>query len=290
MNIRAIVPLALVMVLQASPVQAQDEVPVLVSTDWLAEHLSDENIVVLNVVMVHMGLPDAYIPGARVVDYHDLEETVDDIPIELRPVDHLVKVFQEAGVSNETHVVIYGTNPAHLAARAFMTLEYLGHRGKTSMLDGGLEVWVAEERPTEAEAAEGPPGAFEVRVDTDLLLSADELASHLDDPAFALIDARPAEQHAAGFIPGSYNLFWHDLIVSDEEPRLKPLDVVEARFAEAGARKEGVVVNYCQIGMRASYTYLIARHLGYETRFYDGSYSEWGRRTDLPRDKKVSVQ
>lgn len=290
MNLRPILLLAAFGLLLASAAQAQHDAPVLVSTEWLTEHLGDDDLVILNVHMAHTGLPAEYIPGARFVDYHELEDTVDEIPIELPPVDHLVEVFRAAGVSNDKHVVIYGVNPAHEAARAFMTLEYLGHRGKTSMLDGGFELWKAEDRPTVAEAATAPRGDFEAHVDEDLLISADELAEHLDDPHLALIDARPAKQHAEGFIPGSYNLYWHDLIVSDEVPRLKDLDDVKARFHAAGATKDGLVVNYCQIGMRASYTYLISRHLGYRTRFYDGSFSEWGPRYDLPREKKVSVE
>ena len=290
MNIRAILLLAAFALALTGTAQAQEDVPVLVSTQWLADHLDDDNLVLLNVHMAHTGMPTAYIPGARFVEYHDLEDTVNDIPIEMPPLEHLVEVFRAAGVSNDKHVVIYGVNPAHEAARAFMTLEYLGHRGKTSMLDGGFELWTAEDRPTVAEAAKGPRGTFEMKLDEDLLISADELAERLDDPHLALIDARPAEQHDGGFIPGSYNLYWHDLIVSDETPRLKPLDEVKARFHAAGATKDGLVVNYCQIGMRASYTYLISRHLGYQARFYDGSFSEWGRRYDLPREKKVSVQ
>ena len=290
MNLRPYLLLVAFGLLPVGTAQAQEEAPVLVSTQWLAEHLDDENIVVLNVHMAHTGMPTAYIPGARFVDYHELEDTVDDIPIELPPVGHLVEVFQAAGLSNDKHVVIYGVNPAHEAARAFMTLEYLGHRGKTSMLDGGFETWQAEDRPTVPDAVKPPRGTFEAHVDEDVLISADELVERLDDPHLALIDARPAQQHGGGFIPGSYNLYWHDLIVSDEAPRLKDLDEVKARFHAAGAIKDGLVVNYCQIGMRASYTYLVSRHLGYQTRFYDGSFSEWGRRGDLPRDKNVSVE
>ena len=104
--------------------QAQEDVPVLVSTKWLAEHLGDDNLVVINVTMAYMGMPTAYIPGASYIDYHELEQTVAEIPIEMPPVEHLQAVFQKAGVSNDKHVVIYGVNAAYLAARAFMTLEW----------------------------------------------------------------------------------------------------------------------------------------------------------------------
>ena len=290
--------LATLVVVFITPLRAQDP-DVLVSTEWLAEHLEDESLVVLHVAMGHDNAPSELIPGARVVDYHAIAVEVDGLPIELPPVDDLVEIFRAAGVSNDDHVVVYGTGSAHLAARVFMTLEYLGHRGRTSMMDGGLETWKLEHRPTVGKATHAYRGTFEPRVRDDVLMSADDVAARIGDAGVTLIDARPENEYTGervgrnargGHIPGAYNLYWEDLLISEDQPRLKELTLVQRRFDEAGASKNGIVVNYCQIGMRASYTYLISRHLGYDARFYDGSWADWAPRSELPAVKGVSRQ
>jgi thiosulfate/3-mercaptopyruvate sulfurtransferase len=285
---------ALVLVLGstvAGAAQAAERAPVIVSTEWLAERLGKPGIQVVHVAMAHAGAPAELIPGARLLDYHALEETRDGLPVEIRPVAQLKEALEAAGVSNDTHVVLYGEGWPHLVARAFVTLDYLGHGERTSVLDGGLETWRAEGRPLGPKPAGGPRGSFEPRPRADMLVSAEWIRDRLDDPQLTLVDARPADEYAGtrdqrglrgGHIPGAYNLYFQDLVVSRENPRLKPLAEVKARFAEAGAGNGGPVVNYCYIGMRASYTYLVSRHLGFDARFYDPSWAEWGRREELP--------
>ena len=274
----------------APPISAQ-EAPVLVSGAWLEEHLEDPSVVVLYVGMGHDGTLPAFIPGAAFLDYHAITATIDGLSTELPPVSDLETAFRAAGVSNGSHVVVYSSSPMHYAARAFMTLEYLGHAGKVSVLDGGWETWQRERRRTVPRPRLPSAGTFTANVRDDVLVTADALAEQLDDPRVTLIDARPAREYTGerrgrnsrgGHLPGAYNLYWEDLLVSGDEPRLDDLVKVRARFEEAGASTDGVVVSYCQIGMRASYTYLISRHLGYDARFYDGSWAEWSRRRDLP--------
>ncbi|MCZ6917265.1 MAG: sulfurtransferase [Gemmatimonadetes bacterium] len=279
---------AVVVSTSCATAQAQD---VLVSTEWLAEHLDDPTVVVLHVAMGHEAMPEAFIPGATFIDYHTIAVEVDGLSTELPPIPDLEEAFRSVGVSNDQHVVVYGSGSAHLAARVFMTLEYLGHRGKASVLDGGMEYWTFQQRETVPGQTMRPRGSFTASVRDDVVISADELASKLDDPSVTLIDARPAPEYTgerplrnprSGHLPGAYNLYWEDLLVSAEEPRLKSMADVQARFDEAGASTDGLVVSYCQIGMRASYTYFISRYLGYDARFYDGSWAEWSRRDELP--------
>lgn len=264
---------------------------ILVSAAWLAEHGDDAGVVVLHVGMARMGGVEEYVAGARSLEYHDIAVERNDLITELAPVEDLVEAFRAAGLSNEDHVVVVG-DPGHVAARVFMTLDYLGHGERTSVLDGGVAAWKAAGGEVSAEPA-SPPGRgdFEAEVRDDMLVTAEWIHERLDDPGVTLIDARPDDEYTGerpgrdflrgGHIPGAYNLYWQDL-TGDEIPTLVDLAEVRARFDEAGATEDGVVVNYCLIGMRASYTYMISRYLGYDAKFYDASWNDWGRREDLP--------
>ena len=264
---------------------------VLVSVDWLAEHLQDSSIVLL-----HVGMPSArssgeFIPRARFMNYQEIVQVRDGLIVEMPPVDELIEPFEVAGVSDASLVVLYGS-PAHLPARAYVTLDYLGHGARTVVLDGGLEAWKAANHPVEATPAQGPRGLFTPITRDDVLVSAEWIEERLFGPEIALIDSRPEGEYTgrvptrvgarAGHIPGARNLFWEDLLVASENPVLRDSTDVMIQFLQAGANDRATVVNYCWVGMRASYTYLIAKHLGYDTRLYDGSWNEWSMNDSLP--------
>ena len=264
---------------------------VLVSVDWLAEHLQDSSIVLL-----HVGMPSArssgeFIPRARFMNYQEIVQVRDGLIVEMPPVDELIEPFEVAGVSDASLVVLYGS-PAHLPARAYVTLDYLGHGARTVVLDGGLEAWKAADHPVEATLAQGPRGLFTPITRGDVLVSAEWIEERLFGPEIALIDSRPEGEYTgrvptrvgarAGHIPGARNLYWEDLLVASENPVLRDSTDVVIQFLQAGANDRATVVNYCWVGMRASYTYLIAKHLGYDTRLYDGSWNEWSMNDSLP--------
>ena len=266
------------------------EVPVLVGTDWVAEHKDDDDFLLVHVAMLEMMPPEAFIAGAVALDYHAIE-TSENLDIELPSPQQLVSVFRAAGVTNDKHVVLYGGGSAHIAARAFVTLEYLGHP-RVSVMDGGIGAWIAEGRPTSDAATAPLSGDFVAEINEDVLADAEWIRARLEDPSVAVIDARPAAQFAGysnrglreGHIPGAGNIYFVEFLESEEMPRLKPRNEVEALFAAAGGGPGKTIVSYCQIGMRASYNYLIARHLGYDVKFYDQSWQEWGSREDLPAE------
>jgi thiosulfate/3-mercaptopyruvate sulfurtransferase len=298
---RLSVTLTACLVLSARPVQAttsiqlpepvQDEPGVLVSVDWLADHLQDPSLVLL-----HVGMPTAessaeFIPGARFLSFQDIVRVRGGLIVEMPAAAELVEPFSVAGVSGETFVVLYGS-PAHLPARAYVALDYLGHGAHAAVLDGGLEAWKAAGHPVDATPTRGPRGVLNPSVRSDVLVTTDWVEQRLDDPGITLIDSRPAGEYSgdvpariggrAGHIPGARNLYWEDLLVAPENPVLLDFQDVLDRFQDAGAYAGATVVNYCWVGMRASYTYLIAKHLGYDARLYDGSWNAWSKDDSLP--------
>ena len=259
----------------------------LTTTTDLAAAASDPQLVVLHVADRAPLFEEGHIPGARFLRYADFAVNgADELGSELPAPDLVQRVFRALGVSGGSRVVLYGTSPV-VAARAFFTLDAMGH-SRVSLLDGGLAAWRAEGRRIESgPAPPAPPGDFTPVLNAARLSSAQAIQQLVPAGGIALVDVRPdpeflgtdggmGGEHAAGHITGARQLPWNTLVGADG--RFLPRDQLAAKLASAGATGAKPVVAYCMVGMRASVVYFVARHLGYDARLYDGSIVDWSRR------------
>lgn len=257
----------------------------LVTTAWLGEHLHDSDLVVLCVSSSADYCSKGHIPGAREIRLSEIAITRDGIPNELPPVEKLQQIFSAAGMSNSSRVVLYGERYNLLAARAYFTLDYLGVADNVSLLDGGMDQWLAEHRPVSTEIKDVKPAALAVAPRKAILVDTAKLQQLTGAKQIALIDARPVKEFTgeqlsedvseAGHIPGAKSLYWMDMLVSRENPVLKPEAELRRMYTEANAQKDGRLITYCRTGMQSSFDYFVAKYLGYEPSMYDGSFYEW---------------
>ena len=274
-----------VLVIAVSAVQTPQPAQTLVSTTELAAQLTDPRVIVLHIADRASAFEEGHIPGARFVRYGDFAVQADGLDSELPAPEVVKRVFEAAGVSDDSRVVIYAASTVN-AARAFFTLDAFGHR-HVALLDGGLRAWTAENKQIDRGATPAPGKAsFTPRLNAARLASAQAIQQQLAAGAMAVIDVRPDPEflgtdggmggmHAVGHVPGAQQLTWNSLVGADG--RFLPRDQLQAKLAAAGAQQSKPVVAYCMVGMRASVVYFVARHLGYDARLYDGSIQDWTR-------------
>jgi thiosulfate/3-mercaptopyruvate sulfurtransferase len=257
---------------------------IIVSTEWLAAHLSDPSTVVIDVDREANAYRDGHIPGARFLDYMSVVTSHDGLSTELPATSDLRERFERLGVSNQSHVVLYGVPLA--VSRAFLALEYLGSNN-VSVLNGGLAKWRAEKRPLTREEPRVVAGKFEPHVRPEIIADADWVRSRVGKTGIALIDTRTdgeyvgsGDRHgmpSAGHVQGARQLQWQELFHEPNDLLFRDRDEL-ARLYATRAQPKDTVVTYCFVGYRASMTYLVARYLGYQAKLYDGSYEDWSRR------------
>lgn len=268
----------------------------LVSTDWLAKNL--DKTIILHIAGGRQHYDSGHLPGARFVAWSEITASRRGIPNELPPVADLQKLFERLGIGDSGRVILYGENSGLFAARAFFTLDYLGHGERAALLDGGLEKWRAEKREISTSASNFKPAAFTPRVRSETVVDLDVMrdlswtAANLSRPSAVLIDARPAAEYTGetpgegvargGHIPGAANVFWMQNVASKENPVMRPAEELRKIYEAAGAGSTAKVVTYCRTGGQASHAYFTAKYLGYGVAMYDGSFFQWSASPDSP--------
>jgi len=251
----------------------------LVSTKWLAEHQNDPNVVILHVADNLSDYKRGHLAGARFLAMRKFITDNGPITTELPSVEQLQQTFSELGIGDNTRVVIYATNWFPNAARAYFTLDYLGHGDKTALLDGGIEQWLAENRPVTSDIPKFSPATFTPRVHESFRALLNEVKSDVDakpgEEQEQIIDARPARRYNAGHLGGATNIYWQETLVSEDNPVFQSPEKLRALYASRGILPGKKIVTYCEVGLQASHGYFLAKYLGYDAAMYDGSYQEW---------------
>jgi thiosulfate/3-mercaptopyruvate sulfurtransferase len=268
----------------------------LVTTQWLAEHLGDEGLVVVESDEDVLLYDSGHIPGSVKVDWHtDLND-----PVTRDYVDgeRFAKVLGERGIGRDTTVVFYGDKSNWWAAYALWVFTLFGHED-VRLLDGGRAKWVAEGRELTREVPERTSVDYPVveRDDAPIRAFRDDVLGHLGSGK--LVDVRsPGEfsgellhmpdypQEGAmrgGHIPGARSVPWAR--AAAEDGTFKPREELEAIYQqEKGLAPSDDVIAYCRIGERSSHTWFVLTHLlGFDrVRNYDGSWTEWGNTVRVP--------
>ncbi|HET7142164.1 MAG TPA: sulfurtransferase [Candidatus Limnocylindria bacterium] len=272
----------------------------LVTTEWLAEHLDDANVAVVESDEDILLYETAHIPGAVKVDWHT--ELNDPITRDYVDGERFAQLMREKGIGRDTTVVFYGDKSNWWAAYALWVFSLFGHPD-VRLLDGGRAKWEAEGRSMTTDAARRAPAEYPVveRDDSRIRAFRDDVLDHLGQP---LIDVRSPDEfsgkllHMAnypqegamrgGHIPGARSVPWGR--AANEDGTFKSRAELETLYgSEAGLEPGDDVVVYCRIGERSSHTWFALTHLlGYErVRNYDGSWTEWGNSVRVPIEREA---
>jgi thiosulfate/3-mercaptopyruvate sulfurtransferase len=266
----------------------------LVSTKWLADHLHDKTIKVVDASFKMPGvmpLPKedyerAHIPGAVFFDVDAVSDHANPLPHMFPDAEQFGRDVGTLGVGNADTVVVYDSGGWVAAPRAWWMFLSFGH-DKVRVLDGGLKKWVAEGHPVQGGNKVIKPATFKAKFDARRVRSIQQMTANLASKAEQVIDARAKERFEGsvaeprpglrpGHIPGSRSLPYNNLFDA-KTGTMKPLEDLRAIFSGAGVDLQKPMSTSCGSGVSAAVLTLALYRLGVENpALYDGSWSEWG--------------
>ena len=283
--------LALMLGLQTAAGYARPEL--LVDTAWLAQHLDDPNVRIVD--MRARGYGDGHIPAAVFLDNNWIRNPKAP-PTFLPTPQEFEALMARLGISNNTRVIAYDDRGGIYAARLWWIMNHYGH-SNVALLDGGWPKWAAENRPTTAIVPAIAAAKFSVKPGTVKVATADQVKAAINNPKIKLVDARTQAEiegkelrniKRGGFIESSIPVYWEDTL--DPKTRtFKPGADIAKLYRDKGVTANDEVLVYCQVGMRASHDLFTLALIGHDLKKlsnYYGAWEEWGNRDDTPIKQK----
>lgn len=273
---------------------------VLVDADWVAEHLNDPKVRLIESDEDILLYDQGHIPGAVKVDW--LADLNDQVRRDYLDHAHFEKLMDAKGINNDTTVVFYGDKNNWWATYAFWVFKLFGHKD-ARILNGGRAKWIADGRELSRELPSYPAGQYQApeRDDATIRAFRDQVQEHIKQHGSALVDVRSPQEfsgertHMAeypqegtlrgGHIPTAANIPWAKTV--KEDSTFKSPEELQELYGSQGIAPDKDVITYCRIGERSSHTWFVLTYLlGYpRVRNYDGSWTEWGNAVGVPIEK-----
>jgi thiosulfate/3-mercaptopyruvate sulfurtransferase len=273
---------------------------VLVETDWVAEHLDDDSVRVVEVDENPALYAEAHIPGAIGFDWK--KDLQDQVKRDFLGPEDFGKLMGSRGISNDHTIVLYGDRNNWFAAYTYWYFKYYGH-DDVKLINGPREKWIAEDRETSTDAPSYEAAEFEAKgPDDDIRALRDEVFEALDSDT-KLVDVRSPQEYSgeliamagyeqegaqrAGHIPGAASVPWAQSV--NEDGTFKSQGELEELYRSKGVLNGDDIIAYCRIGERSAHTWFVLHELlgKDDVRNYDGSWTEWGNLVNVPIEKDV---
>jgi thiosulfate/3-mercaptopyruvate sulfurtransferase len=273
---------------------------VLVDTQWVEDHLSDESIRIVEVDENPGLYAEAHIPGAIGFDWK--KDLQDQVKRDFLGPDEFGDLFGRNGVSNDHTIVLYGDRNNWFAAYTYWYLKYYGH-DNVKLMNGPREKWISEGRPTSSDVPEYEAQTFNAgQGDASIRALRDEVQGALDQ-SVSLVDVRSPQEYSgeliamagyenegaqrSGHIPGAASVPWAQAV--QEDGTFKTADDLRELYEGKGVLGGDPVIAYCRIGERSAHTWFVLHELlGHDdVKNYDGSWTEWGNMVNVPIEKDV---
>jgi len=271
----------------------------LVTTQWVADHLNDPKIRIVEVDVDTSAYDQGHIQGA--IGWNWQTQLQDPVRRDLIDKRAFEELLGRSGISNDTAVIVYGDNNNWFAAWAFWELKYYGHTD-VRIMNGGRKKWLEEKRPVTTEASRIAAASYRAKdPDESIRARRDQVYALFDQrKAAQLVDVRSADEFTGkviappgmtetaqrgGHIPGAVNIPWSQAV--NEDGTFKSADALRQLYQSKGITGGTEVIAYCRIGERSSHTWFVLKNLlGYRhVRNYDGSWTEWGNLVGAPIEK-----